>query len=212
MIEEKHLQTLRQIYPLSEECAERLEIFVARLLEWQKKTNLVAPSTLDDIWSRHVADSLQCVALKQDTRTWLDIGSGGGFPGLVIAAVMAEHSNAEVSLVESLNKKTAFLRQTNRQMGAKAKVITSRIEDCYCLIKQPEVVTARALTSLPDLLDLCFPWLSQGATGLFHKGREYKEEIQDSRSLWEYDLIHHTSAISSESVILEIKNLKRKSG
>ena len=114
--------------------------------------------------------------------------------------------------MESLNKKTAFLRQANRQMAANAVVHTKRIEECHESVKQPQVVTARALASLNNLFELCEPWLSNGATGLFHKGREYAEEIKECRGLWDYDLIHHESSISPDSVILEIHNLRRKSG
>ena len=99
---------LNRIYPISDNTFERLERFVARLVEWQKKTNLIAPSTLDDIWMRHVADSLQCISIYPDVRHWLDLGSGGGFPGLVIAAVMADFPDSKVILVESNNKQTAF--------------------------------------------------------------------------------------------------------
>lgn len=212
MTASEHVSVLREIWPVSDECVHRLEVLVDRLGEWQRKTNLVAPSTIDDVWLRHVADSLQCIALKPDARRWLDVGSGGGFPGLVIAAVMADLKEADVTLVESLNKKTAFLRQVNRQMGANAKIVTSRIEDCYGSVILPEVVTARALAPLNILFELCLPWLGNGAIGLFHKGREYEHEIQECNGLWRCDLVHHTSAISPDSVILEIRNLERKSG
>ena len=208
----EHVSGLRKIWPVSDQCVDRLEIFVSRLREWQKKTNLVAPSTVDEIWSRHVADSLQCFALKPNTPNWLDIGSGGGFPGLVIAAAAADVENAQVTLIESLNKKTAFLRQANRQMGTNARVVTSRIEESYGLVEQPDIITARALAPLNVLFELCLPWLGNGAVGLFQKGREHSNEIQDCNGLWAFDLIHHDSIISPDSVILEIRNLERISG
>ncbi|MDJ0614481.1 MAG: 16S rRNA (guanine(527)-N(7))-methyltransferase RsmG [Rhizobiaceae bacterium] len=212
MSSQKALDQLRSIYPLSEEAFDRLNLYVARLEEWQKKTNLIAPSTLDEIWQRHVADSLQCLAIKPDVRRWLDIGSGGGFPGLVIAAIMADYDDSTLVMVESNNKKTAFLRQVNRQMGATAKVVTSRIEDVEIDDFVPEIVTARALTALPGLLELSDKWLSQGAIGLFHKGREYESELQDCHGLWRFDLINHESKISADSVILEISKLEKISG
>lgn len=212
MIHSSEREYLQSIHPVSQTVFERLELYVARLTEWQRKTNLIAPSTLEDIWVRHVADSLQCIALKPDSRSWLDLGSGGGFPGLVIAAVMADEDNASVTLVESNNKKTAFLRQVNHQMGAKATVVTARIEDVEIASGAPEVITARALTALPNLLSLSSRWIEAGAIGLFHKGRESASELAECDGLWSYDLIHHSSRISPESVILEISNLTRTMG
>lgn len=203
------LSELSRIYPVSRETFERLKILVARVEEWQKKTNLVAPSTLDDIWSRHIADSLQCIKLKPDARHWVDIGSGGGFPGLVIAAVMADCEASTVDLIESIQKKCAFLRQVSRQMQASAKVHCDRIENINTKIAQPEIVTARALAALPLLLELASPWMLKGATALFHKGREFEAELADCDGLWSFDLINHESVISSDSVILEISNLKK---
>lgn len=206
------LDRLRSLYPVSLSAFERLELYVARLGEWQRKTNLIAPSTLDDIWNRHVADSLQCIALKPDARSWLDLGSGGGFPGLVITAMMADYPDAKVTMVESNNKKTAFLRQVNRQMGGNANVITARIEDAEFEDFIPEIVTARALTALPNLLSLSSRWIEAGAVGLFHKGREYASELAECDGLWSYDLVHHSSRISADSAILEISNLTRTTG
>ncbi len=203
------LSELSQIYPVSRETFSRLEILVNRIEEWQKKTNLIATSTFNDIWDRHIADSLQSVAIKPDAKSWIDIGSGGGFPGLVITAVMAEVDKSEVDLVESNQKKAAFLRQVNRQMGSKAKVHCFRIEEVNKIINTPEIVTARALAAMPLLLELSSPWLLNGATALFHKGREFETELKDCDGLWEFDLIIHESIVSSDSVILEISNLKK---
>lgn len=200
---------LSRIYPVSRETFERLKILVARVEEWQKKTNLVAPSTLNDMWSRHIADSLQCIKLKPQARHWVDIGSGGGFPGLVIAAVMADYQGSSIDLIESIQKKCSFLRQVNRQMKAPAKVHCDRIENISSNINQPEIVTARALAALPLLFELASPWLLNGAIALFHKGREFEAELADCDGLWSFDLINHESVISKDSVILEISNLKR---
>ena len=203
------LSELSRVHPVSRETYERFKIIVARVEEWQKKTNLIAPSTLSDIWNRHIADSLQCLKLKPDARSWIDIGSGGGFPGLIIAAVMADYEDASVSLVESIQKKCSFLRQVNRQIESNAKVYCDRIENISASISPPEIVTARALATLPLLLKLSSPWLLNGATALFHKGRDFEAELVDCDGLWEFDLISHKSIISSDSVILEIKNLKK---
>ncbi|MEM8650875.1 MAG: 16S rRNA (guanine(527)-N(7))-methyltransferase RsmG [Pseudomonadota bacterium] len=210
MSSESLYRDLCEIYPVSRETFQKLEIYVDQLKKWQKKTNLIANSTVDDIWHRHVADSLQSVAIRPEARKWVDIGSGGGFPGLVIAACMSEHANSSVTLVESNSKKTAFLRQASRQMGANAKVITARIEDAVGDVVSPEIVTARALSSLSNLLELSSHWLMNGATALFHKGREYEQEIRETDGLWTFDLVNHESRISADSVVLEISNLKRQ--
>ncbi len=198
---------LNSIYPVSRETFCRLEGLVDRLTKWQRKTNLIASSTIDEIWLRHVADSLQCLALKPEGRQWLDLGSGGGFPGMVIAAVMADHDDSFVTLVESNNKKAAFLRQASRQIGVRAKIITSRIEAAGPVMPKPKIVTARALAELPLLLEYSSFWLEEGATGLFHKGREYRDEVAKCDGLWTFDLLCHESKVAADSVILEITNL-----
>ncbi len=200
--------SVRRIYPVSRETFERLELFVDRLQTWQKKTNLIAPSTMDEIWTRHVSDSIQCLAIKPDASRWVDIGSGGGFPGLVIAAVLVEQEDASITLVESNQKKCAFLRQVIRQMGSEARVVSSRIEVAARDIETPQVVTARALAELPLLLELSAPWLSDGAVGLFHKGREYRQEVAKCNGTWSFDLVEHESRVSPDSVLLEVRNLK----
>ena len=199
---------LSDIYPLDETAFKRLEAYVDHLKMWQQKTNLIAPSTLEEVWNRHIADSLQCLALKPDCEHWLDLGSGGGFPGMVIAIVMADKPNSSVHLIDSNGKKTAFLRQVNRTVKARADILTGRIEDFHHLSIEPEVVTARALTAMPNLLELASPWLKNGSIGLFHKGRDFRAELEECDGLWSFDLIHHTSKISSDSVLLEVSNLK----
>ena len=200
--------SLNEILPVSRETFLKLEILADGVERWQPKPNLIANGTLDDLWSRHIADSLQSIALKSSAKHWIDIGSGGGFPGLVIAACMAMSEDSTVHLVESNSKKCAFLRQMNRQMGAKAEIHAERIESAAKRISTPEIVTARALAALPKLLDLASPWLLDGAIGLFHKGRDFEAEIKECDGLWEFDLINHPSTISDESVILEISNLR----
>ena len=197
-----------EIYPVSRETLERFKLLYNGVLQWQAKTNLISNATKDEIWERHIADSLQCIAIKPEAETWVDIGSGGGFPGLVIAAIMAELPDSDVQLVESNNKKCAFLRQMNRQMRANAQIHNERIESAAKRIKTPEIVTARALAALPKLLELSSPWLQNGAVGLFHKGREFEAELEECNGLWRFDLVKHESRISQDSVILEIRNLQ----
>src|ERR1700730_12269177 len=146
--------------PVSRETAARLDRFVELLLEWQQRLNLIARSTEPKLWTRHVADSLQLVALAPQARTWADLGSGAGFPGLVIACALADTPGGRVHLVESNGKKAAFLREAVRIAGAPAVVHGVRIADFAANSPEPiEVVTARALAPLPELLAAAFPLL-----------------------------------------------------
>ena len=197
-------------FNVSRETMERLKIYHALLLKWQKKTNLIAPSTIEEFWSRHVADSIQCRRIKPDAMKWVDIGSGGGFPGMVIAAeLIVDHTNT-MTLVESNTKKCAFLREVARETGVKVVIKNERIEAFISKNNAPDIVTARALAKLSTLMEYCYPWLAGNSVGLFHKGRDYRQELEESHDKWVFDLIEHPSKIAAESVILEISNLKRR--
>jgi 16S rRNA (guanine527-N7)-methyltransferase len=171
--------------PAAADTVQRLDKFVALLLKWQKKTNLVANSTLREIWTRHVADSLQLLALAPSANVWVDLGSGAGFPGLVIACAMAERAGARVHLVESNAKKAAFLREAARVTGAPAVVHAARAEDFVRRFdERADVVTARALKPLSELLDLAAPLLRRGAVGLFPKGEDAAAELSAAEKRW----------------------------
>jgi 16S rRNA (guanine527-N7)-methyltransferase len=148
--------------------------------------------------------------IKPAALRWIDIGSGGGFPGAVMALLLKERPGASIDLVESNRKKAAFLQTSLAQFDAPARVHAKRIEDAYEIVRKPEIVTARALAPLGTLLALTEPWLAEGATGLFHKGREYPTEIRESADAWKYDLVEHKSLIDPNSVILEVSNLARR--
>jgi 16S rRNA (guanine527-N7)-methyltransferase len=195
---------------VSRETFEDLIAFEGILRKWAARINLAAPSTLDDVWRRHILDSAQLAKLEPDALKWLDLGSGGGFPGAVIAILLKDRDGASIDLVESNSKKCAFLRTTLAQLGAPARVYPLRIEDAHGVVGVPEIITARALAPLPKLLALCEPWLSAGAKGLFHKGREYSAEIEESSADWMYDLVKHSSLIDADSVILEVSRLRRR--
>ena len=201
---------LSEIYPVSRETMGRLTLYRDLLVKWQAKTNLVSPSTLPDFWERHVADSLQVVALKPEARFWTDLGSGGGFPGLVVAAVLADEKEAVIRLVESNQKKCAFLRQAAGQMAAPVEVINRRIESATEQIQAAEVVTARALAPLAKLLEWTGEFLVGGRTALFMKGRDFRREIEDSRGDWKLDLVEHPSRIDPAGCVLEISKASRR--
>lgn len=192
--------------PVSRETFDRLQAFERVFLRWSKSINLAAPSTLGALWERHILDSAQLVRLAPAARCWLDLGSGGGFPGAVIAILMAEHADAEVHLVESNRKKAAFLVAALNEVGIVPRVHARRIEDCHAVVATPEVVTARALAGLSLLLELSHPWLQAGARAFFHKGRDYRRELEESGNAWRFDLVEHQDKVDAEAVILEISN------
>lgn len=190
------------------ETLERLTIFVRLVEKWQKAQNLIATSTLPDIWRRHVADSAQLVALRPEARRWLDLGSGGGFPGIVIAILLVGKDGAAVDLVESDKRKCAFLRTAIRETGAPAIVREGRIEAVVVPgAFAADVVTARAAAPLATLLAWSAPVLSSGGRGLFPKGRDFRREVAEAASAWDFDLVEYPSRID-EGAILEIANPK----
>lgn len=195
--------------PVSRETLQRLEAFESEFRKWSARINLAAPSTLDDLWRRHILDSAQLAVLAPDARRWLDLGSGGGFPGAVMAILLRERADSHIDLVESNHKKASFLRSVLASCGAPATVHVCRIEDAASRVGTPEIVTARALAPLTRLLGLAEPWLGGGTRALFHKGRDYAAEIAESHDAWRFDLIEHRSRIDPESRILEISGLKR---
>jgi len=171
--------------PVSRETLDRLDRFVETLLAWQQRINLIAPSTEPKLWTRHIADSLQLLALAPQARIWIDLGSGGGFPGLVIACALADKPGARVHLVESSTKKAAFLREAARATGAPAQIHAVRIEDFVeNLSMAVDVVTARALAPLVRLLAATYPLLKTGTLGLFPKGQDVDAELTEAAKCW----------------------------
>lgn len=194
--------------PVSRETFDRLVAFEQLFLKWNRSINLAAPSTLDDVWRRHILDSAQLARIAPQAKRWVDLGSGGGFPGLVLAFLLAEREGAAIDLVESNRKKASFLQAVIGQFGLPARVVARRIDDSYPLVLEPEIVTARALAALPALLGLSAPWLTKGATALFHKGRDYRTEVEESTHRWGFDLVEHPSMTDPHGVILELSKLR----
>ena len=198
---------------VSRETYERLEYFAQLFLKWSKTINLAAPSTLGDMWSRHVLDSVQIYALYPGDRNWIDLGSGGGFPGIVTAILLAETGSGWVSLVESNQKKAAFLRRALLETGGRGSVHPHRIEEAGEQLKTCDAISARALADLPTLLGYSSPWMLSPAPAraFFHKGRDYLVEVEKAHSEWDFDLVTHKSTIEGDSYVLEISNLVKKS-
>lgn len=197
--------------PVSRETEGRLLAFEREFIRWAGRINFVASSTLPEIWQRHVLDSAQLVRLAPEANHFLDLGSGGGFPGLILAFLLMEKPGSSIDLVESNRKKAGFLQAMVGQFGLPARVHALRVEEAASIVTAADIVTARALAPLASLLDLAEPWLSNGATGLFHKGRDYRREVEESAHHWNLDLLEHQSRIDKDSVILEVNNLQRRS-
>jgi 16S rRNA (guanine527-N7)-methyltransferase len=203
--------------PVSRETLERLDRFVALLLEWQQRTNLIAPSTVPYLWTRHIADSLQLLEFARDARAWIDLGSGGGFPGLVIACALAGIPGAHVHLIESNGKKAAFLREAQRLTGSPASVEAMRIKEFVTPFEGPvDVVTARAVSPLKSLFQQTFPLLGKsGAIALFPKGQHAELELREAREsptaqAWAMDATLAPSRTDPAGRIVVIRNVERR--
>jgi len=205
------------------ETVERLILYEKLLRQWQKAVNLVAPATLDAVWHRHFADSAQLVPLAPPgTRSWIDLGSGGGFPGLVVAILLAATSQSSeqraaptairFTLIESDTRKCAFLREVARQAGVAVDILSRRAESARTSVNKdlPRIVSARALAPLDRLLDLAEPLSPPGTTLLFPKGREVAQELQLAESRWRFQVALVPSVTDTHGRIAVITNLERK--
>lgn len=200
-------------YPVSRETTARLDLLVSELKRWQTIKNLVGPATLDHVWTRHIADSLQlltCVALDSaKPAQWIDLGSGAGFPGLVLAIAAHEHKSLAMNLVESNGRKCAFLRHIVRETGISAQVFESRIERVVPeFIGKADIISARALASLSSLLELSKELLRSGAIGVFPKGQDWENELTEARKYWRIDAEVLPSQVDVNGRILIIRDLR----
>jgi 16S rRNA (guanine527-N7)-methyltransferase len=178
-------------FAVSRETIGRLLVYERLLRQWQKAVNLVSPSTLAHLWHRHFADSAQLARLVPEAaRTLCDLGSGAGFPGMVLALVLMERRPLRVALVESDARKAAFLREVARNTGALVEILSTRIEnpETQRKVGVVDVVTARALAPLRRLLGLAVPFFAPSTVGLFLKGRDIRGEIGDARTVWQFEI------------------------
>ncbi len=200
----------RKLGPISRETEARLDRYIALLREWQAKTNLVAPSTLPHLWTRHIADSLQLVDLAPSAKRWADLGSGGGFPGVVLACAMAGTSGASVHLVERNAKKAAFLREAIRVTTSPGVVHLAEIGDNVDRITGPvDCVTARALAPLHQLIAFAEPLMRQGAKALFLKGQDVDAELTEAARYWNIQPRLHQSR-TGDGWIVELASVERR--
>jgi 16S rRNA (guanine527-N7)-methyltransferase len=197
--------------PVSRETEQRLDRYISLLLEWQAKTNLVAPSTLPRLWTRHVSDSLQLLTLAPAGKVWTDLGSGGGFPGLVLACALAETPGAIVHLVERNSKKAAFLREALRVTASPGTVHLAEIGDTVDRITGPvDCVTARALAPLHQLIGFAEPLVKRGAKALFLKGQDVEAELTEATKYWNIQPRLHSSRSGGQGWIVELDRIERR--
>jgi 16S rRNA (guanine527-N7)-methyltransferase len=196
---------------VSRETSARLDSFVTLLLKWQKITNLISPSTTESIWSRHILDSIQLVDLAPAARTWIDLGSGGGFPGVVIACALADTPGAKIHLVESNAKKAAFLREAVRSLAIPALVHDVRIEDfIHSFSDSVDVVTARALAPLSELAGYIAPFVEKGAQALLLKGQDVDAELTQASKCWNIEATLVPSRTDPRGRIVVVHRLERR--
>ena len=183
--------------------AQQLEIYENLLLRWQSSINLVGRSTLDEVWTRHFLDSAQLADLAPLDRRWADLGSGAGFPGLVIALFQQTHAGGEMHLIESDKRKAAFLREVSRETGAKAHIHNARCEDVLSEI-QPEVVVSRAMTDIGRLIAYAQPFVEKGGVGLFPKGRDIVVELTRASIPSNFQIVLKQSRTDPEAAIVQV--------
>lgn len=196
-------------FDVPRETLERLRLFAALLERWTRRINLVAPSTLPDLWRRHIADSLQLWPLRPEPcRSWLDLGAGGGLPGLVVAARAAESGTTAVALVESDARKSAFLATAAREMGLAVAVHTARAEALPP--RAADVVSARALAPLDRLIPLALRHGHRETVYLFPKGAQVRSELTAAAARWHSEVNEIASRTDPSATILRMSQIERR--
>ncbi len=198
---------------VSRETEVRLQAYVDLLLKWQKKINLVAPSTVEHIWTRHILDCAQLMTLGVAHQAWADLGSGPGLPGLIIAVLAMEKPQVyHVHLIESDQRKASFLREAARLTGAPVTIHARRAEEVLPGLRgEVSAVTARALAPLPALLALAEPLLTTGAEGFFPKGETLSSEMQRATEVFSFGSRVVPSRSDERGRILIIRDVRRRS-
>ena len=202
------MQCSSKAVDVSRETFERLNTLHELVSKWNKTINLVSKSSLPDLWGRHIWDSAQVACLVTSGKTWVDIGSGGGFPGLVVAIMNLEiAADRQTVMIESDTRKATFLRTAIRELQLNARVLSERIEKAAP--QHADVLSARALAELPLLLGFAERHLAPGGTALFMKGTSWEKELQNASESWSFDVKVHKSKTDPEAAILELKEIER---
>ena len=198
-------------YNVSRETICKLQKFAELLSAWNNKMNLVSKKSLDDVWERHILDSVQLIKyIPVDTKILLDIGSGAGFPGIVLAILLQEkYPSAKVILVESITKKTMYLKDICHQLAlSSVEILNQRIENT--VFKKVDVITARAVASLNVLCGYISKISNKNTTILLLKGKSYVQEELEAAPHWQYSSKIHPNLYSADGVVMEIKNVRKK--
>lgn len=181
------------------------ELYEALLRKWQKSINLVAPGTLPNLWTRHFADSAQILDAVPKIERWVDLGSGAGFPGMVLAICLKGRPGAQIHLIESDQRKASFLRAVSRETGAPAEIHLGRVENELSLLEgRVEAISARALAPLSQLVDWSRELLLKSAVGVFLKGEDWEAELTDSKAADSFDIRSYASRTHSSGRIIAI--------
>lgn len=196
-------------YDVSRETLERLEAVIGCLGEWRTRMNLIGPAEWDFIWRRHVADSLRIWPLLSGNNRIVDLGSGGGFPGLPMACVLTSEGSGHVTMIETVGKKASFLRAAIEAADLNATVRQARVENCGDI--DADIITARAFAPLPKLLDYAEPWFKKSALGLFHKGERWKEELTAASLTWTFASEAIQGNDGGTGIILKVSEVSRGS-
>lgn len=194
---------------VSRETYDDLRAFADLVVKWTPKINLISKSTVSDVWGRHIVDSAQLYRFAPEKFDhWVDIGSGGGFPGIVMS-IMAKTSNAnaQFTLIESDQRKSTFLRTAARELKLRVDVLSERIEQAEP--QEADIVSARALATLSALLPMASRHLSPSGVALLHKGRQTASEISEAQHSWSFDLEQHASYTDPEARLLIIQRILR---
>lgn len=209
--EKEALARLQEIVPLSSVTQRRLKQFHSLFLRWQTVQGLVSARSRFEFWERHMLDSAQLLVHAPHFQRWVDLGSGGGFPGLVLAILLAESERGFVSLIESNKRKAAFLRHVSVELRLPTKIYAERIEAVIPQkIKEVEAISARALAPLAQLCTYAAPLIEKGAHAFFHKGKTAFKEREDTQRIFYLDSEYFESILDKEAYILHIFGLKKK--
>lgn len=195
-------------HSVSRETFERLEVFAELVRKWNSTINIISKRSLDDVWTRHLVDSAQVYYCARKSENWVDLGSGGGFPGAVVAILDSDaKAYSSFTLVESDQRKAAFLRTVSRETSTDFSVVSKRIEQVE--EQNAQILSARALTALSGLLEYCDRHLAIDGTGIFPKGISWKKELLDAQTEWNFQYEAITSITEPEAVILKVREIAR---
>ena len=213
MLYKSVMENFKNKYNVSRETLKKISNFITVLKEWQSKMNLVSPQSINEIWTRHIADSYQLFQfINIDTKTVYDIGSGAGFPAIILA-IAAQCANYETrfSLIESITKKTVYLNDVKEKLSLKnVDIYNARSESLK--LKPADIITARAVAALDKLFELSYTLANKKTVFYFLKGQSYKEELEQAKKHWHFKTEVIQSSTSENGVILKITELEKKKG